>query len=152
MAQELDKSSLLSMEQALYLRVNEYRAAHHLPQLTWEPRISLVARQHSAAMAEGRIPFGHEHFTQRLKLIALSHRGASENVAANLGYEQPDTQAMADWLSSPHHRQNIEGRYSRTGIGIACTAESECFFTQIFIQETAIPAHRSVLVSDKTSL
>ncbi|MBC7880024.1 MAG: CAP domain-containing protein [Anaerolineae bacterium] len=151
-AQEFDKSALLAMEQALYLRVNEYRTAHHLPQLTWDLRISAVARQHSKSMAEGRAPFGHERFSQRLKLIALPYRAASENVAANSGYEQPDIQAMADWLSSPSHRQNLEGRYSRTGVGIACTADEECFFTQIFIQENALQTRRSALVSNKTSL
>lgn len=132
-AQTLDGSSLLAMEQALYLRVNDYRTAHHLPPLAWDSRMSEVARQHSRAMAEGRAPFGHEGFSQRLKLITLPYRAASENVAANLGYEQPDMKAMVDWLSSPDHRKNIEGHYSRTGIGIACTAEEECFFTQIFL-------------------
>jgi uncharacterized protein YkwD len=151
-AQEFDKSTLLAMEQALFLRVNEYRTAHRLPQIAWDPRISDVARQHSKAMAEGRTAFGHEGFSKRLKLIARSYRSASENVAANMGYEQPDTQAMSDWLSSPEHRQNLEGRYSRTGIGIACTAEDECFFTQIFIREDTLQAHHPTLVSNKTSL
>jgi uncharacterized protein YkwD len=152
MAQEFDKSTLLAMEQALFLRVNEYRTAHRLPQIAWDPRISDVARLHSKAMAEGHIPFGHEGFSKRLKLIALSHQAASENVAANMGYDQPDTQALSDWLSSPSHRQNLEGRYSRTGIGIACTAEDECFFTQIFIREDSLQARRPTLISNKTSL
>jgi uncharacterized protein YkwD len=152
LAQEFDKSTLLAMEQALFLRVNEYRTAHHLSQIAWDPRISEVARQHSKAMAEGRAPFGHDGFSHRLKLIALSYRAASENVAANVGYDQPDSQAMSDWLSSSGHRQNLEGHYSRTGIGIACTAEDECFFTQIFIREDSLQAHRPTLVSNKTSL
>jgi uncharacterized protein YkwD len=41
--------------------------------------------------------------------------------------------AIDGWLNSPSHRQNIEGSYDATGIGIVRTAQGEYYFTQIFI-------------------
>jgi len=37
------------------------------------------------------------------------------------------------WLESRAHRENIDGSYNLTGIGVARNAAGEVFFTQIFV-------------------
>lgn len=44
---------------------NEFRAKAKLPQLVWEQALHDVALTHSAAMADGSVPFGHANFDKR---------------------------------------------------------------------------------------
>jgi uncharacterized protein YkwD len=128
--------SLHTLEQSVHEQVNQYRKSHNLPPLTLDAGISAQARAHSEAMANGRVPFSHNGFDQRVKTIArsISYRGAAENVAYNQGYTNPGEQAVQGWIKSTGHRQNMEGQYDLTGIGIAKNAKGEYYFTQIFIR------------------
>ncbi len=87
-------------------------------------------------MAGGRVPFSHQGFKQRVKVISrmIPYHSAAENVAYNQGYGDPDREAVQGWLKSTEHRINIEGQYDLTGIGIAKNAVGEYYFTQIFIR------------------
>ena len=38
------------------------------------------------------------------------------------------------WLNSQGHRENIEGDYNMTGIGISKSADGTPYFTEIFIR------------------
>ncbi|WP_231590801.1 CAP domain-containing protein [Hymenobacter terrenus] len=38
------------------------------------------------------------------------------------------------WLNSPGHRANIEGNFTRTGIGVATSSTGRIYSTQIFIR------------------
>ena len=124
------------LEQTVHQQINQYRQSHNLPPLTLDPRISKVARAHSQAMASGRVPFSHNGFEQRVKVIgqSVAYRGASENVAYNQGYSNPATQAVQGWLTSTGHLTNIKGNYNLTGIGVAKNAQGKYYFTQIFIR------------------
>lgn len=104
-----------------------------------DAQISAQARAHSQAMANGRIPFSHNGFEQRIKAIAraVPYSGAAENVSYSQGYRDPAAVAVNGWLKSPGHLKNIEGKYGAnglTGIGVAKNAKGEVYFTQIFIQ------------------
>jgi len=129
-------TSFATLEQSVHAQVNQYRKSRNLPPLTFDARISAQARAHSEAMASGRVPFSHNGFDQRVKAISqsVSYRGASENVAYNQGYKNPGQQAVQGWIKSMGHRQNMEGQYDLTGIGIAKNAKGEYYFTQIFIR------------------
>lgn len=129
-------SSLPALEQAVLTQINQYRASRKLPPLTLDARISEQARAHSQAMAAGRTPFSHNGFQQRVQAIArtLPYSRAAENVAYNQGYSDPVLQAVQGWLKSTGHRQNIEGSFNLTGIGIAQNAKGEYYFTQIFMR------------------
>lgn len=129
-------SSIPSLEQAVLTQINEYRASRKLPPLSLETSISIQARAHSQAMASGRTPFSHNGFQQRVQAIArtIPYSSAAENVAYNQGYSDPARQAVQGWLKSTGHRQNIEGAFDLTGIGIAQNAKGEYYFTQIFIR------------------
>ncbi len=129
-------SSIPSLEQAVLTQINQYRASRKLAPLTLDSRISVQARAHSQAMASGRTPFSHDGFQQRVQAIAraIPYSRAAENVAYNQGYSDPVRQAVQGWLQSTGHRQNIEGSFDLTGIGIAQNAKGEYYFTQIFIR------------------
>ncbi|GAC1458341.1 MAG: CAP domain-containing protein [Chamaesiphon sp.] len=135
-SKRLKSSAFNTLEQSIYKEVNQYRKSRNLPPLTIDARISEQARAHSQAMASDRVPFGHQGFEQRVQAIAraIPYQRAAENVAFNQGYSQPDTQAVEGWIKSIHHRENMEGPYNLTGIGIAKNAKGEYYFTQIFIR------------------
>ncbi len=125
-----------ALEQAVYRQINQYRASQKLPALAIADSLTQQARQHSQDMATGKMPFSHQGFDQRVKEIAKSvpYRGAAENIAYNMGYEDPTTQAVDGWLKSPGHLKNIKGAYGLTGIGVSRNAKGEIYFTQIFIR------------------
>ena len=125
-----------ALEKSVHEQVNKYRVSRNLPPLTLDPRIIEQARIHSQNMASGKIPFSHNGFEERVEAIgkSISYRGASENVAYNLGFQEPDRNAVEGWINSPGHRKNMEGNYNLTGIGIAKNAKGEYYFTQVFIR------------------
>lgn len=129
-------NSLTSIEQTIHTQINDYRTKRGLPKLTIDERISNIARTHSQNMANGKVPFGHNGFSERVKVIStmIPYSAAAENVAYNKGYSDPATKAVEGWLNSTGHRQNIEGNYNLTGIGVALNAKGEYYFTQIFIR------------------
>lgn len=135
-AQGSTSSQFANLEQSVHQQINRYRQSRNLPVLASDARINQQARLHSEAMANGRVPFSHDGFDQRVRAISstIRYRGASENVAYNQGYPKPDQQAVEGWLQSTGHRTNIEGNYDLTGIGVAKNAKGEYYFTQIFIK------------------
>ena len=122
-----------AVEQAVHNRINEYRATRGLPPLSVDERITREARIHSQNMASGKVPFGHNGFSQRVQAIAIPYRASAENVAYNRGYSNPDVRAVDGWLESSGHLKNIQGNYNLTGIGVAKNAQGAYYFTQIFI-------------------
>ena len=134
-AQTATPSSLTALEQSVYRKVNQYRQSHNLPPLKLDERIGQQARIHSEQMAKKLVPFSHKGFKLRVLAIAsdIPYRSAAENVAYNQGYADPAAQAVQGWIKSDRHRQNMEGKYNLTGIGIAKNAAGEYYFTQIFI-------------------
>ena len=132
----VSSGSFPALEQSVYQQINQYRQSRNLPALKLDSRISEQARAHSQAMANGRVPFSHQGFDQRVKAISstIPYQEAAENVAYNQGYQNPDRQAVEGWIKSSGHRHNIQGNYNLTGIGIVKNAQGEYYFTQIFIR------------------
>lgn len=128
--------SIADIEQQVHQQINQYRAEKKLPVLTLNESISEQARKHSQDMASGAVVFGHDGFTERARAIAnvITYSKTAENVAYNKGYADVAKQAVQGWLSSTGHRQNIDGEYNLTGIGVAKNAKGEYYFTQIFIR------------------
>jgi uncharacterized protein YkwD len=121
---------------AVHRLVNELRRKQGLKPLTLDPIISAQAREHSVEMAGGGGSISHRGFDQRLQDIRkkIRYRAAAENVAVNVGYDNPARVAVEGWSKSPEHRKNMLGDFSLTGIGIAQGEDGRYFFTQIFIQ------------------
>jgi uncharacterized protein YkwD len=126
-----------TLEREIHSRVNEYRASRGLPPLTFDVRVAEIARSHSAAMASGRRPFSHEGFEQRTQAVLAvipSARAFAENVA----YDSRTGPRLAElvvqgWIQSSEHRENLEGPYQITGIGVAVAPNGWRYFTQLFV-------------------
>jgi len=130
-------STTQALEQAVHRQINQYRVSKGLSALTIADSLTQQARLHSQDMAAGKVPFSHQGFDRRVKEIAKSipYRGAAENIAYNMGYGDPTTQAVEGWLKSPGHLKNIRGAYGLTGVGVSRNAKGEIYFTQIFIRK-----------------
>ena len=124
-----------ALERVVHELVNRHRRARGLAALTLDRRISQQARLHSRTMAEGRTPFGHDGFTDRIEALrrVMTWRRIAENVASNRGHRDPASEAVRGWLESRAHRENIDGPYDLTGVGVARNAAGEVFFTQMFV-------------------
>ena len=121
--------------------INQHRVDQGLDTLYWNDVIADQCYEHSQDMADGVVPFGHDGFTERVDNIAqelgISVSAAGENVAYNMGMNDPAQAAVTAWLNSPGHRANIEGDYHLTGVGVACPDDDSItfYFTQIFIKD-----------------
>ena len=112
-----------------------------LPPLAYDARIAEIARRHSEDMAAGRVPAGHDGFEARRRAIAktIPLRGIAENVAYNdYPLSRTVTTAVSGWLGSRGHRENIEGGYETTGVGIAGDGRGTWYYTQIFVRRAAV--------------
>lgn len=123
-----------ALEQSVLVQINQYRKAHGLQALRMNARISEEARQHSRDMANHKTGFGHSHFQDRVKRLyahATQPRAAAENVAYN--YKTASI-VVNGWLKSPGHKQNIDGHYNLTGIGVVRDKQGKLYYTQMFLR------------------
>ena len=123
------------LEKLTHQQINQYRISRNLLPLKLDNSISQQARIHSQNMAQGKVPFSHEGFEQRIASVSstISYRSAAENIAYNQGYRDPLERAVTGWIKSPGHHKNMIGNYNLTGIGITKNSQGEYYFTQIFI-------------------
>jgi uncharacterized protein YkwD len=131
------------VEKETYFLINDYRKTHGLPLLTWSDEIAKAARAHSKDMATGDVDFGHEGFKDRvghLKTMMPGFRGAGENVLMSSELEGVAKSAVALWLRSPHHLENIRGDFNYSGLGVWQDKDGVIYFTQIFMKFVAPPA------------
>jgi uncharacterized protein YkwD len=124
-----------ALEREVFEAVNRHRRTRGLPALALDARIARAARAHSAAMAAGSVPLGHAGFDARVDALrrAMAFRRSAENVAFNQGHRSPASEAVRGWLASRGHRENIEGQYDTTGVGVIVDAAGEVYLTQIFV-------------------
>ena len=126
-----------TLEREMHQLVNQHRARRGLPALQYDERVAEIAREHSAAMASRARPFGHAGFDQRGAAIGrfLPYRGLAENVAYDgRGGANLSSLVVEGWIGSAAHRQNIEGAYEVTGIGVARDRQGVAYATQIFVR------------------
>jgi uncharacterized protein YkwD len=127
----------MALERQVFALINEYRQDHGLPALTWNDAIADTARGHSRDMAEGRVDFGHDGFSDRIGHLrdALGGvAGAGENVLLTDDPRDLARSAVTQWLQSPPHLHNIRGNFSYSGIGVWESGDGTIYFTQIFVR------------------
>ena len=132
LAQE-QQSNYAEMKTGILELVNKHRAGMGLAPLTMNVDIERAATRHNHNMATKKIPFGHDGFSARMKVITKQLKGGTgwaENVA--MGSETAE-EVVDLWLHSEGHKKNIEGDYNLTGIGIEKDANDDLYFTQIFV-------------------
>jgi uncharacterized protein YkwD len=121
-----------SMADDILKYVNDYRRRKRLPALAMNSVITAEAQKHSENMAAHRTAFGHNGFKNRMKRI-LPQINGNGSLAENVAYGSTSAKQVVErWLKSPVHRENIEGPYNLTGIGIATDRSGDLYFTQIF--------------------
>jgi uncharacterized protein YkwD len=104
--------------------------------LTHDTAVAAIARVHSVAMAQHRVPMGHDGFEERAAAVELIRpfTKIAENVALNnYAVARTATVALQGWLSSPHHLEHIEGRFDVMGVGVARAEDGTFYYTQLFV-------------------
>lgn len=125
-----------TVEREVARLVNEHRVGRRLPRLSYDTALATIARAHSSAMATRRVPLGHDEFARRAaaagRIVRLE--AVAENVALN-NYDVARTASVAlrGWVRSTHHRENIEGAFDVTGVGVVRAGDGTFFFTQLFV-------------------
>lgn len=127
-----------AIERRAFEQTNAVRAQRGLQPFVWDPALCLLARNHSANMA--RLGF-FSHATpdgQRLKDRAngagIRYQVIAENIAYNMGYDDPGGFAVERWMISPSHRANIlYAGFTSMAVGTFVAADGSVFLTQTFI-------------------
>ena len=127
-------------ELAIHELINAHREGLGLAPFELHDAIGPPARAHSEAMLSGDVPFSHEGFDERVEEIeqAIELAGAGENVGLTEGFADPPEVLVQGWLNSPPHRENLEGEWDLTGIGLA-VEEDLVYATQIFVLRACDP-------------
>lgn len=119
------------IEREILRLVNEHRAGLGLAALIWNDSIAEVARGHSQDMADGKVPFGHDGFNDRVALLG-SILGCSV-VAEVIAYSDSAANAVAALIASNDHRYILEGDYALSGVGVVKESPGPGFYaTQMF--------------------
>ena len=129
-----EKLGLLQMEEQLFSLVNTERRVQELKELTLDPGLSEVARQHCQKMAAEKnlsheFP-GYGSLDARLSAAGLYFNADGENIAfSRTNVVRFVHQALVD---SPGHRQNmLNGRFTHVGIGVV-QVEDGYYITEVF--------------------
>lgn len=122
-----DSSSYIAeIEQAIFQRVNQERAAAGLPALSYNGTMEYYARVKSKDMGD-RGYFDHKDpqgklITEQMKANGVSYSAWGENIAYIQGVSGNATlatQFMDNWMNSSGHRANIlSSNFSSIGIGV----------------------------------
>ncbi|HEY8465045.1 MAG TPA: CAP domain-containing protein [Bacillota bacterium] len=132
---EADPKQLLSpIEFQVFEKVNDYRISKNLPPLVLEERLIAPTRLHSSNMSNGIVAFSHEGFDQRVNQSGVTYVAAAENIAWNQGYADPAAQVVTGWVQSEVHRNNIEGDFNLTGVGVIQNDSGRYYYTQWFLK------------------
>ena len=132
-----NRIELEELVQSVYSKVNEHRARQNLPRLILQEKLNLIARKHSAAMAQGVVGFSHHGYHDRFREIGkyIGGMNKAENLAEIWGHADSAQKAIEVWINSSSHRKAIEdARFRVTGIGVAKSLAGKYYFTQLFVQ------------------
>lgn len=132
-------------ERVVIEKTNAFRRQNGRPDLIANARYSFVARDWSIKQSNGACggaTICHSGFPNAREMVYQSKFGSStslggENVAmfGGFGAQDPEkvaTQLVQQWINSPGHRSNMLSQWGTMGAGVICTAQGECYGTQIF--------------------
>ena len=122
------------METEVLRYVNEYRAGKGLGPLAMNDTINRAAMEHCKYLGNKAHRLNHDGFEERmhgLMSVIKPCYSAAENVARG---QKDAKEVVNNWISSPGHRENIEGDFNLSGIAIYKDREGMLYFTQIFLK------------------
>lgn len=127
-----------ALEQEVFGIINKHRVSLGLRELKINDAIRVEAVNHSKNMALGKVPFSHKGFDERFNKLAtiFNISSGSENVANGPAEAQ---KIVEGWLAVPKYKENIEGDFNMTGIGVAQAKNGSYFYTQIFVKSPEKP-------------
>ena len=113
---------------------NQFRAKNKLPPLKWNDAIWKISLTHSKNMGDGKVPFGHKGFNDRIKQFPFYYSLACENVFMCQGYSEYSIAEMAvnGWINSPGHRKNLLSNTNLCAIATYRTSSGAYYLTQMF--------------------
>ena len=127
------------VERRVFEQTNLERMKQGLPPLNWDAALCQMARIHSEDMARVG-SFTHlspegSRLRERAEAVGIVHYTVlGENIAYNLGYDDPGGFAVERWMLSPKHRANIlYTEFKAMAVGTFVAADGSVFFTQTFI-------------------
>ncbi|HSE31635.1 MAG TPA: CAP domain-containing protein [Pyrinomonadaceae bacterium] len=127
-----------SIERRAFAQTNAVRAQHGLQPFVWDPELCRLARNHSANMARTGL-FSHAtpegmRLKERAHAAGIRYQVIAENIAYNMGYDDPGAFAVERWMISPSHRANIlYAGFTSMAVGTFVAADGSVFLTQTFI-------------------
>jgi uncharacterized protein YkwD len=127
------------VERRAFEQTNQERVKAGLPPFVWDPDLCLMARRHSENMAKQGF-FSHvspdgSRLRDRAKAAGiLRFTIVGENIAYNLGYDDPGAFAVERWMLSPGHRANIlSPGFQAMAVGTSVGPDGAVLLTQTFI-------------------
>jgi uncharacterized protein YkwD len=125
-------------EEQILEEVNKLRDAKGLETLTYDWRITEMARRHSLNMATGLTKLGHFDSERRFAMLGesgINWIAAAENVACVGRIDDPALAAFHDWTLHRWYLQNMKGNFDRTGIGVVQNrSKGNYYITQIYVK------------------
>jgi len=133
---KLDEAT--AIERRAFEQTNLVRSQHGLPPFEWDSELCRLARSHSENM--GRLKFfshstpeGHR-LKDRARNAGIRFVVIAENIAYNMGYDDPGGFAVERWMVSPGHRANIlDAGFQAMAVGTFVAPDGSVFLTQTFI-------------------
>ena len=127
----------LSITKQVHQVVNNYRVAKGLSPMKALKSLNEIARQHAADMARGRVSFSHKGFDARVNKMRRIYQPRSYNFAENLFTTTHQTtiaqRTLQGWIDSPSHKENLDGDFLYTGIGVVQANNGQYFVTQVYV-------------------
>ncbi len=127
------------MERRAFEVANEARVKNGLPKLAWDHELCIMARAHSQDMATHGF-FGHQtpaglRARDRARAAGIPRFTVlGENIAYNLGYDDPGAFAVERWMVSSGHRANIlSNEFESSAVGVFIAQDGTVYLTQVFI-------------------
>ncbi len=116
---------------ALFAMLNGARRLEGLPPLSRDPRLDLVAREHSDAMAAAGVlghDVGHGGVGARLEAAGLGPSTYGENIARA---ESPARAHRVIWASPSHRGNLLDQSYRAVGVAVV-EAQKSVWVTEVF--------------------
>ena len=128
------------IERHAFEETNRARLKNGLLPFVWDADLCRMARAHSENMGRHNF-FSHvgpdgQRLKDRAQAAGILHFSLiGENIAYNLGYDDPGTFAVEHWMLSPKHRANIlDEHFNAMAVGTFVGPDGSVYLTQTFIQ------------------
>lgn len=131
------QSNTGTLELSLLQQSNAERARFGLAALSLDASLSEAAQLHALEMAElGYLAHESPRAETRTLALRLNRTGAvvqaaGENLALLSGQPDVAAAAVAGWMDSPAHRQNLLGDFSHVGFGAATSPAGTTYVVQV---------------------